>query len=250
MSNIDNRNCNIDIDKGEISDLIGRPSKMLVWFSILLICMIFIGSILGSLYIKCPQSIATNIEISNSVSTMGIIPETAGWIDNILVDDGEKVKLGDTIAILRNGILCYHIKSPIDGTMIYVGPISKYQYVAQGALIGYIIPDEVGDYWGWGLISEDNLYHIHVGDRCVINLDRYPSEDVGNLEGCIASIGTIPMMEDKYVIKIAFPNGLITNMGKTIECQSKLRGTVSVIVKDRKVIDIIVQPIGQFFENI
>lgn len=253
MTELDNRISNynaINTDKEEISDLIGRPSKLLVWFSVLLICMIFMGAVLGSLYIKCPQSITTNIEILSSVSTMEIIPETAGWVENILVNDGEKVKQEDTIVILHDGIQCYHIKSPIDGTMGYIGPLSKYQHVGRGTLLGYVIPNEVGDFWGWGLISESNLYNIHIGDRCVINLDRYPSEDYGNLEGCIASIGAIPVMEDKHFVKIAFPNGIITNMGKTIECQNKLQGTVSIIVQDRKVLDIILQPVGRFLENI
>lgn len=240
----------INIHVGEISDIIGKPSKMLVWFSILLICMISAGSVLGSLCIKCPQSIVTNIEISSSVSAMGIISETAGWVESILVADGEKVNQGDTVAILHSGNLDYYIKSPIGGTLSYVGPLSKYQYVVQGTLIGYILPDEVGDISGWGVVSEGDLYHVHMGDRCIVNLERYPGEDFGNLEGYVASVGGIPIMEDKYIVKIEFPNGLTTNIGKPIEYQSKLRGTMSVIVKERKVIDIVLQPIGQFLENI
>ena len=253
MNNLEKRNNNhdsINIHAGEISDLIGRPSKMLVWFSILLMCVIFIGSVMGSLFIKCPQAIATNIEISSSVSTMGIVPEATGWVESIIIADGEKVNQGDTIAILHNGIMYYYLKSPISGTMSYVGPLSKNQYVVQGTLIGYIIPNEVGEFSGWGVVSEGDLYHVHNGDRCIVNLNRYPSEDFGNLEGYVAGVGEIPIMEDKYIVKIEFPDGLITNTGKTIEYRSKLRGTVSVIVKDRRVIDIVLQPIGQFFENI
>lgn len=240
----------INNQTGEISDLIGKPSKMLVWFSSLLICVIFGGFVLGSLYIKCPQSIATNIEISGSVSAMGIIPEVTGWVKSILVSDGEKVNQGDTIAILHNGSLDYYVKSPIGGTMSNEGPLSKYQYIVQGTLIGYIIPDEVGDISGWGVVSEEDLYHVHIGDRCIVNLDRYPSEDFGNLEGYIASVGEIPVTENKYKIKIVFTNGLITNLGKKIKYQSKFRGTVSVLVNDRKLIDIVLQPIGQFLDNI
>lgn len=239
----------MQIMTGEISELIGRPSIKLVFLSKVLICVVLVGFVLGGLYIKCPQAVLSEIELSGSVSAFGVICGISGCVVDICVDENGMLSKGSPIAIIRNDTGDYPIISPIDGTFDFAGPLSKNQFVAQGTLIGHVIPYEAGDVSGWLAMQESSVSQLHVGDRCLVTLDRYPSEEYGILEGCVASIGTIPMNDGHLVVKTEFPNGMTTSLGKRLECRGKLRGSVSIIVKERKLMDIVLQPFGQFLNE-
>lgn len=251
MMDSEGKNTRHDIQTmtGEISDLIGRPSIKLVILSKVLICVVLAGFVLGGLYMKCPQTVLCDIELSSSVSASGVICGISGWVVDICVEGSGRLSKDSPVAIVRNDTGDYPIISPIDGTFDFAGPLSKNQFVAQGTLIGYVLPDETGDVSGWSAMQESSVSQLRVGDRCLVSLDRYPVEDYGTLEGFVAGVGKIPMADGRLVVKTEFPHGMTTSLGKRLECRGKLRGSVSIIVRDRKLMDIVLQPFSQFMNE-
>lgn len=239
----------VNLKSGEVSDLIEKPSKRLVVFSIVWVLFVFIGAILGALYIKCPQTIVTNIEITNSVSAIGIVSETSGWLKDVCVNEGENVISGTDLIVIRSNTNQCHIKSPINGTVNFVYPLFENQYVTQGTLLCYIIPNKRGEVAGWATVPENDISKLRIGSKCIVDTYMYPSEDYGNLIGYVEHICDIPIENNKYIIKVKFPKGITTNFGKKLKYKHKLRGTVSVIVQDNKIIDILFQPISVFIDK-
>jgi|GEM_PF-5321311 len=143
----------------------------------------------------------------------------------------------------------YLLTGTIDGTVNYVGPIAEKQQIAQNMLIAYVIPDKQGEITGWCTIADQDAHHVKVGDRCLVTVDRFPSEDFGNLDGRIARIGNFSLTGGRIMVRIIFPDKLMTNIGRNIECRGQLHGTVSIIVRDRRALDIVIQPIKQFWHR-
>ena len=150
----------MNLKSGDVSDLIGKPSKKLIVFSIVLVPLVFIGAIVGALHIKCPQTIAANIEITNSVSAIPIISETSGWLEYVCADEGDNIISGAELAVVRTNDTKYHIKSPINGTVNYSYPLFENQYIKHGSLICYIMPDKTGEVAGWSEVSKNEISKV------------------------------------------------------------------------------------------
>ncbi|OYP60230.1 HlyD family efflux transporter periplasmic adaptor subunit [Prevotella sp. P3-122] len=239
----------MNLKSGDVSDLIGKPSKKLIVFSIVLVPLVFIGAIVGALHIKCPQTIAANIEITNSVSAIPIISETSGWLEYVCADDGDNIISGADLAVVRTNDTKYHIKSPINGTVNYSYPLFENQYIKHGSLICYIMPDKSGEVAGWAEVSENDISKLCIGNKCIVETYKYPSEEYGNLIGYVERISAFPIEDDRYIIKVRFPKGIVTTSDKVLNYKHKLRGTVSVIVQDYTIFDLLLQPINTFFNN-
>jgi|GEM_PF-4746556 len=99
-----------DFQTGEISDLIGNPSKIQIFLSVLMTCTIFVGAIIGGFFINVPQSITTDIEISNSEPVVAVMTNSSGFVEKILKKDGDKLKQGEVIAIIHSGTDFRHVR--------------------------------------------------------------------------------------------------------------------------------------------
>ncbi|MFI3315284.1 MAG: HlyD family efflux transporter periplasmic adaptor subunit [Rikenellaceae bacterium] len=92
---------NID-HNNETTDILGKmPSWMIRW-GLTIIFVIFIGLVLGSYFIKLPQTISVPITITSLHAPADLNAAIYGSIDTVLVVDGECVEENQIIAILHS----------------------------------------------------------------------------------------------------------------------------------------------------
>lgn len=143
----------------------------------------------------------------------------------------------------------YIISSPISGYVNLVGIWNKNQNVTAGELIMIIIPKKKILPIGKAKFSAVGIGKIQVGQRAIIKLSNYPDEEFGVIEGVVSGVSDIPDRDGNYTVDIMFPYNLNTNCGKTLPQTKQMLGNVQVVVKDKRLIEKIIQPVEKIFRD-
>ncbi|MBV8252045.1 MAG: hypothetical protein JO154_05510 [Chitinophaga sp.] len=89
----------------------------------------------------------------------------------------------------------------------------------------------VADSW----VSPHDLKKIKVGQKIQINLDHYPAEEYGCIEGRVAArLGG--GKNNLYLVRIALTNGLVTDKGLKIDTSYQLQGHGEIIVYEKSLL--------------
>ena len=67
--------------------------------------------------------------------------------------------------------------------------------------------------------------------------------------GLITAVSAIPDMDSNYFLEITFPNGLHTNYGKTLPPLKQMVGSAEIIVKDKRLIENLLEPIEKVLRD-
>lgn len=89
-------------------------------------------------------------------------------------------------------------------------------------------------------IPIDGAGKIKSGQKVIIRLTAYPSQEFGVLEGRVGHISDIAV-DDRYYADIQLDNGLVSDSKKQIPAQPELKGTGEILSSDRTVLQRILQ---------
>ena len=68
-----------------------------------------------------------------------------------------------------------------------------------------------------------------------IRLYNYPSEQFGMLSGVVESLSLVPT-GDKYLVRIALPNGMKSSFNKELLFKQQLQGETEIITEDLRLL--------------
>lgn len=102
------------------------------------------------------------------------------------------------------------LKSPIEGRIRFLRPLSSAISVRQGEQLISIIPKGISEPSISGVVNRANVSNLHVDQKINLNISDFPSQQYGTLEGNISQI--IPI-DTGYLINIVLKKGLITTTG-------------------------------------
>ena len=97
-------------------------------------------------------------------------------------------------------------------------------------------------------ISSRYISRINIGQKVLIELDKYSYEDYGKITGIIDSVSDLPN-ENFYVALVGFPNGLITNYNKEISINDALKGSAEIVTEDIRFLQRILKPLTRILAN-
>lgn len=143
----------------------------------------------------------------------------------------------------------YMLRSPINGTVNFMGIRSVNQYVTTGELVLIILPQNPDIPIGRALLPASGAGKVEVGQKVYVRLDNYPDKEYGILTGIVNNISEIPDNESNYFVEIKFPNGLKTNYHKTLPLSKQMVGTAQIIVDDKRLIENIIGPISKIIRD-
>lgn len=130
----------------------------------------------------------------------------------------------------------YIIIAPENGKVLFTSFLQENQLLAYEQELFYIQPLR-SSYYGQMTASQIGLGKIKIGQKVLIRVESYPSNEFGYLTGIVNYISAMPTSKDSFLIKVDLPQGLQTNYNKTIYFRNNLMAGAEVITDSRKLFD-------------
>jgi len=143
----------------------------------------------------------------------------------------------------------YLFVSPISGVLEYLGFWRENQHVSQSEEVFSVSPDSnalVGEL----LIPSQGAGKVMPGQSVNVKLLEYPYDEFGYLRGKVESVSALTRkipssdaVSPAYMVKVRFPEGMLTNYGVSIRPNYESLGTGEIITEERRLI-------GRLFDNL
>lgn len=134
------------------------------------------------------------------------------------------------------------LRAPASGSLNWSSGIVQGSYANAGGSIGKISPSEeenpvVIRCW----LPAPGIGRLEIGNKVQMQLDKYPHQEFGELEGELSHIASLPDLKGEaqvpmYELTARVDTPLLTNYRKTIAFQQNSPGRVMVITKERRLL--------------
>lgn len=124
----------------------------------------------------------------------------------------------------------------------------KKNGVTTEELVFYIQPGNSAYYLEL-MVAQKGFGKIKNGQKVIVRVDGYPSEEFGTLSARINYVSPIPNRSDSFALKANLQNGLQTNYGKLILGNNSLTAHVDIITDNRRLIDRFMGQLRQTFKR-
>ncbi|QNL49832.1 HlyD family efflux transporter periplasmic adaptor subunit [Olivibacter sp. SDN3] len=115
-----------------------------------------------------------------------------------------------------------------DGELAYSGIVQEKQYIEAGQPIFYINPKST-NYFGEMHVRQNNMGKVRNGQRVLINMNSYPYEEYGKVEGKIIMITDVPYRDSTYVSKVQL---ILKKNESQIKLKIGMTGEAEIITED------------------
>jgi HlyD family secretion protein len=130
----------------------------------------------------------------------------------------------------------YLFVSPINGKVSFNKFVEDNIYLNRNDNVFTIIPVKGGKVEGNAEMAISKSGKVRVGQKVNIKLANFPYGEYGMLEGKIKSISLTPS-NDKYILSIELPNGLVSTYGKELNFKQNMKGIAEIITEDLRLIE-------------
>lgn len=130
----------------------------------------------------------------------------------------------------------YLFISPINGKISFNKFIEDNIYLNRNDNVFTIIPIKGGKVEGNAEMPISKSGKVRVGQKVNIKLANFPYGEYGMLVGKIKSISLTPS-NDKYILSIELPNGLVSTYGKELNFKQNMKGIAEIITEDLRLIE-------------
>jgi len=131
----------------------------------------------------------------------------------------------------------YVLSSKINGTVSFLHIRNENQNVSQGELVFTIIPEKNTTFIAHLTTPAQNSGKIKNGQKVLVQMENFPEEEFGALEGIVHSISVFPNKDGNYLVDVALPSELITTYKKKIAFKQEMKGIAQIITEDLRLID-------------
>lgn len=144
----------------------------------------------------------------------------------------------------------YIIKAPISGRVAYNQSTNPNDFIKASEPFISIIPEinKEQTLTIEGFLPIKSSGTMKVGQKAIVNLENYPSNQYGTVNGIVKDISLLPN-EDNYRVKIELPEGLTTTYNKEIPIRPSLKVIVSINTQEYSLLERIFQNILDITKN-
>lgn len=144
-------------------------------------------------------------------------------------------------AALAQWKLQYLITAPIAGTLVWQTGLGEGQFLSAGKAPGTVIPASSKGVVAICTAPTTGSGRMSPGNRAQIELDAFPSDEFGYLEGNVSNISRLPIADQEgkffYQVEVKLPDTLLSSYGKTIPFRQNLSGTARIVTKERRMLE-------------
>lgn len=131
--------------------------------------------------------------------------------------------------------------SPCDGKVLFNKILQKDKFYKPNEASIVVVPYG-SKYIAFAKITSIGAGKVKTGQQVFIELEDFPKNEFGMIEGFVSSITPIEK-DGTYEVKIQLKNQLITTYKKQIPLKAQLKGQVKIITKKKRLLE-------RFFEKI
>lgn len=136
--------------------------------------------------------------------------------------------------------LKYLITAPYKGRAYQLRPLQRNEIVTAGDELYIVAPTDF-KYTAYSLIPAASSGKIREGQSAQLQLEQFPFNEYGYLEGKVRFISRIPQADTKdkeamYRVHIQLPDSLYTSYHIRIPFSPEMSGTVRIITKDKNLL--------------
>lgn len=161
------------------------------------------------------------------------------------ISESEKMeamrKLRDAFNSLRTEIaawrLEYLVSSPINGVVILSDAAKDDEFVNIGERLAMVLPDSPSNLIGKSSLDLDESGQVAKGQKVLVDFFSFPAQQYGLVEGVIERKSKIPDSENRLSLEIRFPDGLVTNTGRSLEVGQYMAGKMTIIIEEKRLIE-------------
>ena len=178
----------------ELTDRIALFGTPRMWVPLLGIALLVVAALVWGAFAQAPITVPAEGVITTVGGPLSISTSVAGTVKELYVVNGEKVQVGNNIAVIEDdaGNLT-RVQSPIEGTVIELS--TKLGNFAPVGETLATLQDEAQGLRAISLIPMANVGGLKVGQEVLVSPQSVPSSDYGYLRGTVATIGTVPMSQ-------------------------------------------------------
>lgn len=132
------------------------------------------------------------------------------------------------------------VVSSIDGVVI-LDDVQETNYVETEDRLAVVIPASPSNLIGKTELKLNESGQVSEGQKVIIDFYSFPAQQYGAVEGVVTVKSKIPTKDDKLPIEIRFPNGLVTNTGRSLEVGQDMAGDMTIIIEEKRLISWLLQ---------
>lgn len=179
------------------------------------------------------------LQISSEITELK--QQYAEQLSNIITD--MKSSINQLINDIATWQMTYLITSPVNGTVTFTNFWAKNQNVEAGKVVFSVVPSHTPALIGKVQLPAPGAGRVKKGQKVNVSFDNFPEKEFGIVKGIVRRISLIPTNENNYIVEVEFPDGLKTSYGKYLPISQQMSGSASIITKDTRLIEQLIQPI-------
>lgn len=148
----------------------------------------------------------------------------------------------------------YLITAPISGTLVWQIGLGHGQFLDAGKALGTIIPANSHGVVAICTTPTTGSGRMSRGNRVQIELDAFPADEFGYLNGRVSYISRLPAADQEgkffYQVEVKLPDTLRSSYGKIIPFRQNLSGTAQIVTKKRRILERLLGKLMQLTNNI
>jgi len=129
----------------------------------------------------------------------------------------------------------YLAVAPIAGTVHFTTLLQENQQLKTGEEIMIVVPESEG-YFGEMWVGQYNFGKIRQGQEIIVKFEGYPFQEFGTVKGRIWQISEMPK-DSATLIRVSFPDGLLTNSGKTLPFKYGMKAAGDIVTEDLRLLE-------------
>ena len=159
-----------------------------------------------------------------------------------------RASVGQLLASIHSWEMAYCLMAPAEGKVQLLLQVAPNQYLSSGNIFARIVPKEGESWMGRALLPLQRSGKVKVGQRVIVRFTNFPDQEFGIVNGRLSSVSLVPS-EDNYMIEIVFPDGLITNYGKSLPVFYEMKATAEIVTDDSRLIERFFQPLRKILKE-
>jgi HlyD family secretion protein len=149
-------------------------------------------------------------------------------------------------AEIQSWEITYAFIASIAGKITFTNYWVENQNVTSGEEIFNIIPVNKGTLIGKASLPTTRSGKVKIGQTVNVRFDNFPENEFGIVRGKVQNISLVPSRkqeENRYVVDIAFPDGLRTTYNKELPYLPEMQAQADIITDDLSLLERFFLPI-------
>ncbi|MEM1216200.1 MAG: hypothetical protein AAGJ82_10970, partial [Bacteroidota bacterium] len=131
----------------------------------------------------------------------------------------------------------YLVVSKMPGIVSFNAKAKVGNRVRTDDRLGFIYPTESSNLIGITNLELSKSGLVEPGQKVLVDFTSFPAQHYGIVEGRVTKKSLVPDQDNRLRLEVRFPDGLVTNKGRTLAVAQFMEGNMVVVIEERRLIE-------------